>query len=406
MGLRASIGAEHQDEMPETVRLDSLDSDEDYQDRILPKVSRTFALTIPQLPPALRGPVTSAYLLCRIADTIEDEPALSPAETLAYLQRFKAVISASADPVPFANDLGRRLSNQTSASERDLISNTDRVIRVTSRLDPARRAAIGRCVRLMCDGMPQFQLSASLHGLASAHDLDDYCYYVAGVVGEMLVELFCQYSPEIARQREALYQLATSFAQGLQMTNILKDQWEDRARGACWLPQEVFSRHGIDVARLSADDYDERYGAGLHELVGVAHAHLRNALAFTLLIPPREIGIRRFCLWAIGLAVLTLRKINANPRFSSGAEVKVTRRTVTVTRALTSIAVSNNWMLKRLFESAARGLPLAPPSDVRLTGSARALAAMDEVAPLEALAPMKKHANSAMEHAQLRSEGN
>jgi farnesyl-diphosphate farnesyltransferase len=406
MGLRASIGAEHQDGMPETVGLDSCDSDEDYQDRILPEVSRTFALTIPQLPPPLRGPVTSAYLLCRIADTIEDEPALSPAETLAYLQRFKAVVSAGADPSLFANDLGRRLSNQTSASERHLIRNTDRVIRVVSRLGPARRAAIGRCVRLMCDGMPQFQLSASLHGLASTSDLDDYCYYVAGVVGEMLVELFCEYSPEIALRRDALYELATSFAQGLQMTNILKDQWEDRTRGACWLPQEIFARHGIDVAQLSPDHYDEGYGAGLHQLVGIAHAHLRNALAFTLLIPSKETGIRRFCLWAIGLAVLTLRKIDANPRFRSGVQVKVTRRAVTVTRVLTSITVGNNWMLRRLFETAAEGLPLAPPSDVRLTGSARTLAATDEVARLEALAPIRKHANSAMERAQLRSEGN
>jgi len=41
-----------------------------YQEAILPKVSRTFALTIPQLPPALRDVVANAYLLCRIADTI------------------------------------------------------------------------------------------------------------------------------------------------------------------------------------------------------------------------------------------------------------------------------------------------------------------------------------------------
>ena len=63
--------------------MDCVISDEVYQDRILPYVSRTFALTIPQLPPALRTAVTNAYLLCRIADTIEDEPALSAAETLA-----------------------------------------------------------------------------------------------------------------------------------------------------------------------------------------------------------------------------------------------------------------------------------------------------------------------------------
>ena len=49
--------------------MDSVSSDEVYQDQILPHVSRTFALTIPQLPSALSIPVTSAYLLCRIADT-------------------------------------------------------------------------------------------------------------------------------------------------------------------------------------------------------------------------------------------------------------------------------------------------------------------------------------------------
>jgi farnesyl-diphosphate farnesyltransferase len=409
MGLSASIDPERQGETSSAVRLDPADSDESYQDRILPLVSRTFALTIPQLPPALRGPVTSAYLLCRIADTIEDEPALSPAETLAYLQRFKAVVSANADPTQLANDLSRRLSNQTLASERDLVSNMDRVIRVTAHLDPAGRAAIGRCVRLMCDGMPQFQLSASLQGLPLATDLDDYCYYVAGVVGEMLVDLFCGYSPKIAQQREALYELATSFAQGLQMTNILKDQWEDRTRGACWLPQDVFARHGIEVARLSPERHDARFGDALGELIGVAHAHLRNALAFTLLIPREETGIRKFCLWAIGLAVLTLRKINTNPRFISGTQVKVKRSTVTVTRVLTSVAVGNNWMLRRLFERAAQGLPLAPPSEVKLTGAARMRAAMEEAgAPLQSFIPMRasKPADSGLERASLRSEGN
>lgn len=390
MGLQASIGPERQGKIASPVRLDSPDTDENYQDRVLPAVSRTFALTIPQLPLALRGPVTSAYLLCRIADTIEDEPALSPAETLAFLQRFKAVVSESADPGALANDLARRLSKQTLDSERELVSNMDRVIRVTERMDPAARQAIGRCVRLMCDGMPKFQLSASLQGLGTASDLDDYCYYVAGVVGEMLVDLFCGYSPEIAQRREALYELATSFAQGLQMTNILKDQWEDRRRGACWLPRDVFARHGIDVGQLSSERHDERFAAGLRELIGVAHGHLRNALAFTLLIPRDETGIRRFCLWAIGLAVLTLRKINDNPAFGSGAQVKVTRRTVTVTRVLTSVALGHNWMLQQLFDRTARGLPLASGSEVRLTGTARMRAAMeDDGVPVQSLVSIR-----------------
>jgi len=51
--------------------LDQANGDQ-LQDHLLQGVSRTFALTIPQLPPKLMRPVANAYLLCRIVDTIED----------------------------------------------------------------------------------------------------------------------------------------------------------------------------------------------------------------------------------------------------------------------------------------------------------------------------------------------
>src|ERR1019366_1057605 len=82
----------------DTVIMASAISDAQYQDQVLPHVSRTFALTIPQLPAALRIPVTNAYLLCRIADPSEDEPALSPTETLAFMQRFMGALAGRGDP--------------------------------------------------------------------------------------------------------------------------------------------------------------------------------------------------------------------------------------------------------------------------------------------------------------------
>lgn len=345
--------------------MDSVSSDEVYQDQILPHVSRTFALTIPQLPPALSVPVTSAYLLCRIADTIEDEPALSPPETLAFLQRFSAVVGGIGEPGALARDLEHRLSDRTLPTERDLVSNMDRILRVTAKLGPNRYAAIKRCVELMCYGMPRFQFNASVKGLPRSSDLDDYCYYVAGVVGEMLTELFCDYSAQIARRRAPLSALAASFAQGLQMTNILKDVWEDRSRGACWLPQDVFTRHGVDLGLASQELKDARFSAGITELVGVAHAHLRNALDYTLLIPREERGIRRFCLWAIGMAILTLRKIACNPAFTAGAQVKISRAAVSLTMLMTNTFIGNDWMLRRLFGMAARAVPLTGLSEVR-----------------------------------------
>lgn len=345
--------------------MDSGTSYESYQEQILPHVSRTFALTIPQLPATLRISVTNAYLLCRIADTIEDEPALSPGETLALLERLKGVVAGRGDPTLLAMEVDKRLSESTLPAERELIRHMARVLKVTASLAAPQRAAIQRCVELMCYGMPRFQSTASLRGLARKADLDEYCYYVAGVVGDMLTELFCDYSEGVAVHRAELSRRAVSFAQGLQMTNILKDVWEDRSRGACWLPQEVFTPHGIDLARLSPESRDARFDAAMLELIGVAHAHLRNALDYTLLIPGTEVGIRRFCLWAIGLAVLTLQKIAKNPGFTAGAQVKISRSAVAMTRLLSDFAVHRDWLLRWMFAQAARGLPLARLGEVR-----------------------------------------
>src|ERR1700679_59846 len=83
---------------------------EAYQDFILPLVSRTFALTIPQLPGALHGVVANAYLLCRIADTIEDDAALSAADKRRYEEAFVDVVNSRADAAQLAAELSPKLS--------------------------------------------------------------------------------------------------------------------------------------------------------------------------------------------------------------------------------------------------------------------------------------------------------
>ncbi|HEY1874416.1 MAG TPA: phytoene/squalene synthase family protein [Steroidobacteraceae bacterium] len=357
--------------------MDTGNSPANFQDQILPHVSRTFALTIPQLPMPLRTAVTNAYLLCRIADTIEDEPALSPTESRVFLQRFTAVVRGTEPAGPLARELVRRLSERTLPAERELVSGMERVIEVTAGLG-AERAAIQRCIEVMCHGMHHFQQTASVAGLARSSDLDSYCYYVAGVVGEMLTELFCCHSPAVAAQRSALQELSTSFAEGLQLTNIIKDFWEDRSRGACWFPRDLFARHGIELAEVSPQGSDARFQAGVRELVAVAHGHLRNALAYALLLPTGETGIRLFCLWAIGLAVLTLRRIDAHLDYANGAQVKVSHSAVLLTRLCTSAAVRNDRLLRRLFEHAARGLPLTAPLAVRRAATRAAASARAE----------------------------
>ena len=332
-------------------------SDDDLQDQLLQGVSRTFALTIPQLPPPLRKVVGNAYLLCRIVDTIEDEPNLTAHEKRRFCTAFAAVVAGQAAPESLSVTLAGKLSPSTPEAERWLIAEMPRVIAITHSLDEVQRDALSTCVHVMADGMAAFQEARTGGGLANLAELDLYCYYVAGDVGEMLTRLFCNYSQDVARNREALMRLAVSFGQGLQMTNILKDMWEDRQRGACWLPQDVFREHGFDLAQLAPDAYCEGFRQALERLVRITHGHLRDALQYTLLIPKHETEIRQFCLWAIGMAVLTLRKIARNPRFRSGSEVKISRRSVKLVILASRLWGGNNTMLKLLFAIAGTGLP-------------------------------------------------
>lgn len=337
---------------------DFLRDDVEYQRQILPGVSRTFALTIPVLPQRLADVVGNAYLLCRLADTIEDDTALSDEQKSAYHEQFVRIVEGNEDPSSFAAELAPLLSNTTLADERELVANTARVISVTRQLSAQEQQSLTRCVRIMCTGMPQFQRNRSLRGLLNVAALDEYCYYVAGVVGEMLTELFCAHSEPLALQRGRIMGLSVSFGQGLQMTNILKDVWDDRRDGTCWLPRSVFGAE-FDLADLDVSHGTEQFHAGLNELIGIAHAHLRNALTYTCLIPKNEVGLRRFCLWALGLAVLTLRKIHRNPDYTSSTEVKVSRRSVRATVVSTNLTMMSNRALRLIFDRAADGLPLA-----------------------------------------------
>lgn len=337
------------------------DADFAYQARILQAVSRTYALTIPVLPERLRPVVSNAYLLCRITDTIEDEPELPLARKKVLWERLVEALAGRQDAAAFARDLAAALSPATPEPERELAAGASRVLRVTAQLRRPERAAIERCIRLMSGGMAEFQREPDAVGLKDVGQLDRYCYYVAGVVGEMLVELFCGYSSEIDAHRRELRALAVSHAQGLQMANILKDIWDDWQNGACWLPEDVFGAAGFDLETLSTGRAAPGFDEGLSRMVAITRGHLSNALRFILLIPPHETGIRRHLLWAVGLAVLALRRVHRTPSFRRGRNIRLSRFSVGAVVLLTSAAARWDWALRLLFRAATNTLPPAEP---------------------------------------------
>ena len=332
------------------------------QRELLQGVSRTFALTIPVLPPALEPVIGNAYLLCRITDTIEDHAALDPAAQADFYERFIAAVAGHGDAVSFAHDFGGWLTPQASAAEHRLIAETPRVLAISAAFNPEQRAALADCVAVMGRGMAGFQRTKDIAGLASLTEHAHYCYVVAGCVGEMLTRLFIEYLPELAPRRAELMRLAVSFGQCLQMTNILKDFWEDRAQGACWLPRDIFRDEGLDLTEIHPGD--QRFARGYLRLLGLAHAHAENALRYTLILPSRATGLRNFCLWALFMAVLTQRKLLAHPEFARGAEVKITRASVRRVVAWCKLSAGMDSLVRASFALLARKLPQPVSGDL------------------------------------------
>lgn len=329
-----------------------------YQNHILGGVSRTFALTIPVLPDRLRQAVGNAYLLCRIVDTIEDDTRLTHSHKQQLTETFLGLLVNQDSGENFAESLLAVLNTNTPAPEQNLLRNIPKVLQVTRRLNPEQQAAIYRCLSIMTKGMMHFQQQDLQSGLRDQNELNQYCYAVAGVVGELLTDLFCEYSPTIASRRQQLYRLASSAGQGLQMTNILKDFWEDAARGMCWLPRDAFERYQVDLRAEASSLQSEGFARAYLEQIAIAHGHLRNAIAYTLLLPNHELGIRKFCLWAFLMALTTLRKIKATPHFTAGEQVKISRTSVRSIVILSNLIAKYDAMIKSVGWSLGRGLPL------------------------------------------------
>lgn len=309
-------------------------SDLAYQKAILGSVSRTFALTIPLLPRPMEVVVGNTYLLCRIVDTIEDAAEISPSTKQELSALFLEVVLGSIPVASFVEPCISALKTHSNADELDLIHHTPVVLRIFHTFTNKDRIAIARCVSIMSEGMSYFHQRQSPAGLKDLAEFEKYCYVVAGVVGELLTTIFGQHSIEFARQIKGHEQLAIDFGQALQMTNILKDSPEDRARGVSWMPANIT----------------------LTSLLSIAYKKLQSSLTYILLIPKSEKGMRQFCFLAFGLAVMTLEKIVAREQIHQPTSIKLSRNTVWLFYGFTKIAACSDLMLKIFFRIAARKL--------------------------------------------------
>ena len=300
----------------------------------LPRVSRTFALSIEALPEGLREAVRTAYLLCRVVDTIEDGAGLRLTDRLQLFAELERALAGD-EVDPRALELRcRALMGAVEPDERTLCEHAGAVLRAYRALPRAQRQAIRPWVEEMARGMKEHVLRSGPSGrleLDSLPELERYCYFVAGTVGRLLTELFCLVLPAAsAAERAALEELGVSFGIGLQLVNIVKDAADDIARGACFLPKQLAAEAGVELAELLAP---ERRGQALSVIGALcerARHHLERAKRYTELWPlPEGAAMRLFCAVPLALALGTLDQVERGDRaLRSGPAPKMSREAV------------------------------------------------------------------------------
>ena len=320
---------------------------------MLPKVSRTFAICIRLLPPELEHSVLIAYLLCRIADTVEDTTGLNRSEKKRLLNHFSRCLQpdgTNADPL-------RAAFADFKDDDELLAKETDTVLREFHRLTHSQQIAVRPWVMEMCAGMAEFlegpgaESANCVTSLETVEDLERYCYYVAGTVGHMLTEIFGLVQPPISEANLGrMKSLATSFGLGLQLTNIIKDVADDRRRGHNYLPRQLCLSAGIEPRDVQDGRYLHESRKAVNALVEKARDHLSDALEYVTCIPRRQRGIRAFCLTSLFFAVKTLRLTEKDDAvLDPTRKVKITRAEVGRTIVTTKLIASSNLLVKAYF---------------------------------------------------------
>ncbi len=316
---------------------------------LLQNVSRTFALTIPVLPNLLSQQVGISYLLCRACDTIEDDPKLLSTDKISLMSQFIDVLFKRIDCHIWVNELVNKLTFLNSYEKEVFLDLAD-IIETLYSYTPEIRSVILKGVWIMSDGMSKYQKVTCIE---TQNDLDHYCYSVAGVVGELLSNLFSinsNYSHDI---KNKLSILSVSFGEGLQLTNICKDIWDDASRGVCWLPigiktnitdHDTVSQQLMSLSNIEKIDF-------IKKQVSITQGHLWNAVRFILTLPKSSYGIRRFCFICVAMAFMTVRNIYKRPTFLNSKEIKINRSEVKSVLVKSFFYPLSNYLLNRFFRN-------------------------------------------------------
>ena len=304
------------------------------------------------MPGDLQRAVLVGYLLCRIADTVEDDGSLPASRRQDLLARFLQAFDDRSVAVTF----GAEAADVSGADEYlELLAGTERVFTVFDALPRRTAAIVERWTRELTNGMSEF-VGRYPDGIR-IQTLDEYkryCYYVAGTVGHLLTDLFREHSRHIKpRDYDRMLVNAEAFGEALQTINILKDiAWDIEHENSAYIPEQLLRDRGSSHDTILHRDWIMQNREALSGLVALAREDLRRSLDYFNAIPKLAVTVRLFCLLPILFAVATLREIErSTAMLESGGGVKISRdevRSLILAGSVSTISnTSTRWLVTK-----------------------------------------------------------
>ena len=296
-------------------------------------VSRTFALTVDVLEEPMASQICVGYLLCRVADTVEDAGHIPPEAQSDVLRTYRRAIDPDedADIVEF-----RAAVDEWLPAERDddwtVVAEAPTIAATFEELDPEAQAAIVPPVLEMVDGMAMFVDRHATEGglrIGDRDELEQYCYYAAGTVGNLITNLLTR--GDLTEERATrLRETAEEFGLLLQLVNVSKDVYDDYTEeNNVYLPAEWLADEGVEQERVVDPENRESSARVVGRTAEYARSFLDDAQAYLETMPLSNGNTMEAWTVPYLLAVGTLRELSSRPEDAlTETGVKISRKEV------------------------------------------------------------------------------
>jgi len=298
-------------------------------------VSRTFALTVDVLDEPMASQICLGYLLCRVADTVEDAGHIPPDAQSDVLRTYMRAIDPDEDVDirRFRTEVDEWLpAPEARNDDWRVVAEAPTIVATFEELDAEAQAAIVPPVVEMVDGMAMFvDRHADEGGLRidDRDELEQYCYYAAGTVGNLITNLLTR--GDLTEERaERLRGTAEEFGLLLQLVNVSKDVYDDYTEeNNVYLPAEWLAAEGVDQEDIIAPENRESSARVVDRTADHARSFLDDAQAYLETMPLSNGNT--LAAWSVPylLAVGTLRELRSRPEDAlTEAGVKISRQEV------------------------------------------------------------------------------